>query len=670
MKNTTRGQMFIEAAAALSNRDPGDLDEQEAMYILTEYKSDAKGDLYRRLVKTAAERYFEDPENVELWADVVDRWDGTLPEVIAFMLRGELMPIIRDEAERMEATAETKNRELRRVREIATFAAMKGHERRDLLEQTIKDLETIRDETGDDSLLGATNPATAVIEAVQEIVKNQQAVAEVLRQHARVSEEIMQNLEVWDNLRELMAEFTETNPLYDLYLWATGPELEPYMTEELKKPQYGGKTIKQLWSETETDEDGFFPDDSLLMRAIIAADVAFEEAGAGGAHRDIDAKKYRDAWLTAGEGDPAAVREPITAEEAEAITGAGEDESKRKQLLEKVKYNRRSLAITLSVGKGARRLFDPREWTRGRELAAKRRDEIPGQLSFIPVKYEAEGATDTITLYCGMTSDSFLSSMTPEDFFILSFLDDAFITDNRLVSARWLYKEYLGEKPSDKQLNDFYKKLEALANTTLRINDKEVRRAWADKDENKSKKAKYREIVQSAAPIMLGSEKFVANGQVTEATVKIYDRPAVLQADIIAKQITTVPKSLLQVKKPNGRYASRTPRFYRVLFYLIRKISFIKRGYTENIIIYNTFYAETGETTHNGRQQAYKTMMDIIHHFENEGWITGHRTTHAKTTGEEGLTFTWRDDAGRITSKAHRKRRQVGKKDKTKPATK
>ena len=653
MENTTRAQMFIEAAAALAERDPATLDEYEAMYILMEFKSDAKGDLYRQLVKTAADRYFSDPEIVEMWADAAANWDHELPDLVAFTLRGALMPTIRDVAEKMQEATEAGRYELERIRETAAAATMTGTQRDALLKKTLESLATIRREIGDDSLLDDPNPATAVFEAVQEIVKNQQAVAEALKKRARANHDLMQNLEVWDRLRELVNTFTETNPLYDLYLWVTGPELAPYLAEELKKPQYQGKTIKQLWTETEKDDDGLFPDDSLVMQAIIAADTAFEEAGAGGAHKDIDAAAAREA-------------EAIPAAELDAITGAGEpetaagDKTQQKQLLEKVKYKRHSLAITLSVGKGALRLFDPREWDRGRALAARK--QIPGQMSLIPISYESAGKKDTITLYCGMTSDSFLSSMTPEDFFILSFLDDAFVNDNKKCSVHWLFKEYLGERPSERQLDDFYKKLEALASTTLRINDKEIQKAWAAKDDNRGKKAKYREIIQAAAPIKLGAEKYVAGGQVADAAVLIYDRPAVLQADLLAKQITTVPKSLLQVKKPNGRYASRTPRFYRVLFYLIRHIALIKKGLQHNIIVYNTFYTETGETTHNGKQQAYKTMMDIIHHFESEGWITGHKTTKSKTTGDEGLSFTWTDEAGRITSTAHRKRRRITQK--------
>lgn len=410
----------------------------------------------------------------------------------------------------------------------------------------------------------------------------------------------------WTEIKTALEDFRNRNPIYQLFGEITG-ELAPYIEDELKKPEYNGRSIGELFEEAAESGEAF--NLTLFAQAVDAA----REAKAEAEKRGLDVIKYK-----------------------------------------------RTPNLTLNVGKGALRLFDPREWTAGRALVDK--NQIPGQLSFIPVSYEKKGA-DEITLFCGMTSDSFLSCLTPEDFFILSFLDDAYISGNAKCSVHWLFREYLGERPSDRQLNDFYKKLEGLAGTTLKINDAQVRNAW-EVDEKKTKRTKYREIVQAAAPIKLGAEKYVASGQVADATVLIYDRPAVLQADRVAKQITTVPKSLLQVRKDSGRFVSRTARFYRVLFYLIRRIALIKSGTSPNMMILNSFYNEIGDTAPNKKALAYNTMMDVIHHFEREGWITGHKTTKSKTTGEEALTFTWSTEDGRITSRATRKRRRLPKKSK------
>ena len=698
MENTTHEQLFIEAAAALDQRDPAGLDEWEAIYILVEYKGDARGDLFRELIREAAGQYFEDQRRVDAWEDVAKKWDGKRPEAVAFMLRSELMPYIRDEAERMQKGIQTSNYELVRIREEAAAAAKSGQERSAILDATLRDLKTIRDEIGEAGLLGMTNPATAIYEAVQEIIANQQAVAEALKRQARVSAEIMQSLEVWDQMRELVNSFAETTPLWDLYTWATGPELAPYLAEELKKPQYEGKSIKELWAETPTDEDGYFPDDSLIMQAIFEADAAFEEAGAGGAHRDIDAEAAREAAAITAAAEET---EPAAGERPEEAAGAN---SETKQLLETIKY-KRAQSITLSVGKGARRLFDPREWDRGRALAAKSRDEIPGQISFfpapfkdmgavVPVSYEREG-NDAITLVCGMSADSFLQSINPEDFFILSFLDDAFVNGNTRVTPKWFYKEYYGDEPNPRQQMELYEKLDALAGTPIRVDYRQIVETWGTDEEKK----RYKEVknpVEPAAPVRLygdieetteeidgkkrttkklvsDEKRFTTRGGEAGAVIEILGRPSILQADFIAKQITTVPKSLLKVRDHKGRLIKKTPRFYRVLWYVLTRIAHIKSGGT-NKILYSTLYEETGETTARGQQLAYKIALDIVYHFEREGWITGHKEVTTKSTGEKGLTFTWTDSAGRITSNGKKKRRgggaaKSGKKDKTQPGT-
>lgn len=615
IQDDNRKNMFIQSAAALAGSDPDTLDELEAICILMEYETKARGDLYRRLVREAADSYFSDPENVSEWTEAAGIYKQDAPDLVAMTIQRELMPMVRELAAELSENLDGSPEELDAIRRETAGGTLSEDELREMLREAVKELQTMLD-------AGMYSGATQVMEAAQWVIENQRAVMEALRNMSNAAANVLQNLDTWAQMGDLVDRIAERTPLLPLYRWATSKELAPYLDEELKKPQYEGKTIKQLWQETKTDNEGLFPDNALVMQAIRAADAARQEA------------------------EPETVSKPETQRPAEVI-----------------RYKKRP-NVSLSVGKGALRLFDAREWTRSRALAP--RGEIPGQMSLftVPVSYERAGA-DEITLYCGMTSDSFLAALTRKHFFILSFLDDAYINDNKKCTIHWLYKEYFGGKPSEKQLNDLYKDLEALASTTLKINDKQVREAWASKDEKRAKGAKYREIVQAAAPIKLGAEKYIANGQVSDATIMIYDRPAVLQADLVANQITTVPKSLLRVKKEDGRYVSRTDRFYRVLFYLIRRIALIKSGTNPNMLVLNSFYTELGETTANRRALAYNTMMDVIHHFEREGWIVSHKTTESKTTGEKALTFKWTDATGRITSRATRKRRKVPAKKQT-----
>ena len=285
-------------------------------------------------------------------------------------------------------------------------------------------------------------------------------------------------------------------------------------------------------------------------------------------------------------------------------------------------------------------------------------------MSFIPVRYEAEGK-DEITLFCGITENSLLSALDAEDYFYLSFIGDAYLAGNTTITISKLYKDYMGTKPTPAQKTEFVKKLERLAGTQVRINDRQVRDAWGLRDPN----AKYKEVVQQAAPIAIGSEHFVANGQVTEATIKIYDFPAILKVDYDINQYTTVPKSLVQVKKyKNGKptkYASRTKRFYKILQYLIRRIAQMKSGKGANRLLYSTFYDEMGETNATDQKRARDCLWQIIEHFKHEGWIT-EAIEETNKAGEVGITFKW--NAAPAAGKKPAAGKRIGNKGGKKPA--
>ena len=374
-------------------------------------------------------------------------------------------------------------------------------------------------------------------------------------------------------------------------------ELEPFIVAEAqKRPDIEGKTLTEIL-------------DPLPFRAVFYA-IKGEPAP--------EADKYRDEINAFVEIIQAAREARRTAE---------------KGALPSVTYKKKH-DLALTIGKSSFRLFNPRNYPTREE-----RGSIPGQMSFIPVRYEGEGK-DEITLYCGITENSLLSALDAEDYFYLSFIGDAFLAGNRIITVSKLYKDYMGIKPSPSQKADFVNKLERLAGTQVRINDREVRDAWGLRDPN----ATYKEIVQQAAPIAIGSEHFVANGQVTEATIKIYDFPAILKVDYDINQYTTVPKSLVQVKKyKNGKpakYASRTKRFYKILQYLIRRIALMKSG-KGNRLIYSTFYNEMGETNATDQKRARDCLWQIIEHFKHEGWIT-EAIEEPNKAGENGITFMWK----------------------------
>ena len=93
-----------------------------------------------------------------------------------------------------------------------------------------------------------------------------EAVREILGTSAEVALDFMQEIDVSQKLRELIDEC-----LQDIR------ELRPYIEEELKKPQYGGKSLEDLEAEAPRDDLGIAADDSLYMIALDAARAARDQ---------------------------------------------------------------------------------------------------------------------------------------------------------------------------------------------------------------------------------------------------------------------------------------------------------------------------------------------------------------------------------------------------------
>ena len=396
------------------------------------------------------------------------------------------------------------------------------------------------------------------------------------------------DLRKWDDVRDLIGFTTELSELLERIY-----SLSPYLTAELEKPEYNGATIDELLNEAETDDDGNPLESSLFRKALTAAQTARAAAG----EKEIPAE------------------------------------------LSKIIYKKKN-DIQLTIGKGSLKLFDPKIWKK------YNRGQVPGQMSFIPVSYEKPGQEE-ITLYCGITENSFRSILTPEDYFYLSFIGDAYLAGNTRIAISKFYREMTGTRGNATQLKEVYNKLAELQATPLIINDREVRAAWHAGDE----KATYREIRQTAAPITLGAERYIINGGISEAQIIINDFPAILKIDLDIGQYTTVPKTLLQIKRKGGRALKRTPRYHAVLQYLIHEIARIKSGNRKNKIIYTTFYNDIGETSKRGQQLALTMLYIMLDHFVSEGWLTGYKEETTKSTGDTGVRVYWDAGQKRVTDK-------------------
>lgn len=609
---------FIQTAADLSGRDPGQLDAQEALYILQEYRrepQEPQSDLYRQLIDDAAQELFSDPEKAQEWQEAAEHSDRDLPDLLAFALRRDLSKVIRKKGHELcdeLPQDDPKRQEIERI-----IAPRLSPETQAALESVQTVINTVRE-----SMRPALESAQRVIESIQETINAAMAPVNALSGI----------FEQWDGLRDAITEFMENNPAFLLYSEATG-ELEPYIEAELKKPEYGGKTLEDIWTESGDEyDDGIFDENSPLMQLINAARAA------------------RDA-------EQADKKEPEPAKALPTVTYRPADNQQ----------------IQLNIDKLMRQMFNPRtadKAERGavdlfiRDPAAgykPKRGEIPGQLSFFPVSYEKAGKEE-ITLYYALDYDGdvlkklgLTGETTAEDFFILSVIADAAVTGNTNISPAKLYREFAGKAPNTDQRTQFVNRLMKMAGTMVDLDDREVMQAWGQET--------YNQYYGQLAPLKFINKRHVVNGGIVDGIIKITDFPDVLRTGRQIGQYITIPKTLLYVKKKNGRAVKRTPRFYELLMILLKEIAMIKNGSRQNKILYSWLYKELdiAEKDYHGREDALETLYVILDHFKREKWITGYKEETTKSTGEVGVKFYWTDADGKTIADKKKTRARTTK---------
>lgn len=372
-------------------------------------------------------------------------------------------------------------------------------------------------------------------------------------------------------------------------------DLEPYINAELDKPEYNGITIIDILDKYEPrDLQAGPPEGSTLAKVM---EAAREKAGIN---------------------------------------------------LPKITYNK-GVDLELNLDKLNTTLYDFRTPAMKKQIEGQLSLALPIEKAVIPVKYERDNAPE-VTLFFNYNFDHELmrrlnlpENIDDEDFFCLSIIADNYVKGNDLISATKLYRDLNGADPNTTQLSKFVDRLYKLLSTTIYINDKDVLSAWKA-EENKSDT--YNEIVGPLAPMIMHAKRYTVNGRVVDGNIKIIGFPLVFQTGRAIGQRTTIPKSLLAVKRKDGRNIRHTARYYKVLHYLIREIARIKNGTRKNKLLYDTFIVEMGEKTARGKQLAMDLFFNSLDHFTRENWIKGYKEETTKSTGKVGVKILF-DDASK-----------------------
>ena len=524
----------------------------------------------------------------------------------------------------------------RTEKKIIVDTPKRGYRREEIAEYLKTDEGKAAVESLKETIINISEVVTPVVKALEKSTQIAETITDTMRKVRDIKVDISKIVQAMmqANINTWIPENLDIEALDRFY--SEIEELAPYLKAELKKyPEYEGKTFDDLLNEVPWPA---IPD--LIAEPAGGTETEETEPAEG---EEPDPEEERIYQIIT---DLLTIRDAARAAKAAEAEAKARAEAEQEQLLPAVTYTNKP-GIELTTDKLMTVFF-------GANAPAAPKGQIPGQMAFIPVKYEKTGAPE-ITLYYTYEFDNDLftrlkleKKTDDEDYFILSFIASYWRMGDRNVSVNKMYKDLTGDNPNNKQLTALTNRLIKIAGINVYINDREVRSAWDIEDEKKT----YREVLTPLAPIRVGAERFVARGQVVEAGIEILAEPDIMKLGYEMGQYTTIPKNLLHVKKKDGRRLSRTPRFYRVLHFLIRRIAAMKSGNLSAKILYDTFYSETGETTARGRQLARDCMYTILDHFkECDKWITGYREETTPTTGKVGVRIFCSATPKKIASK-------------------
>lgn len=268
-------ELFIQAAADLSGRDPEQLDEREALHILQEYGQGIRSNLYRQLTDDAAGELFGDPQRAAEWDDALKHYDKDEPDLLALAIQRELTPIIKKKARKLYDDLPQDDPKRAELEKILIIPAL-SPEIKEALTSMIALHDSIAErmqETVAPALRGMQEAIAPALRGIGEAAAAIQGAIEA----AALPGQVMQKMfEKYAAIQDAIIELDKI-PAFALFSEITG-DLDPYIEEELKKPQYEGKDIAELWEEAQESDGGLFSENTRLMQAVKAAREAKAQA--------------------------------------------------------------------------------------------------------------------------------------------------------------------------------------------------------------------------------------------------------------------------------------------------------------------------------------------------------------------------------------------------------
>lgn len=381
--------------------------------------------------------------------------------------------------------------------------------------------------------------------------------------------------------------------------------LKPYIEAELKKPEYQGKgiTVDNIFSEESIDlyrkNKNKSSSDKLKSEIIKAALVAM----------NADAEEER----------------PIKK------NGVKLDLQAFGNALQKIDYIN-SANLKLSTDKFQNIFFSL--------CAPQSKGCLNGQRQFIPVRYERSGAEKEITLYYDYAFNNELISQhglskefDGRAYFVAAIVDNLLDEGNTDVSITKIWHE-LGHKgsPSKEALEELHNILLLGMSTIVTADVTEIKKAW-DISSNELKD----ELLSPVIPIQIVNEKFIANGQISNALIHITGHSPFYIIGNSIKHFSTWDKDVLRLY--NGR---RTKRYYNVMQFLMTQIAYMRNAKSQRSdkILYETLYTRNDDKSTRDKQLTRDMMYKLFDEvFIPTGYIVGYKEV---TTGTPGVKLNFK----------------------------
>lgn len=262
-----------------------------------------------------------------------------------------------------------------------------------------------------------------------------------------------------------------------------------------------------------------------------------------------------------------------------------------------------------------------------------RENALPGQISIIPVKMEADKDTRELTMNVSISyPEGVVKNLSP--------------TDNRIYNATaWLYAEN-GQDMTYSQIARAagWKKPNATQLDKIRASVEKMRLIsieWDNKAEAKAygKNTEYITYTGYLYPAELIDRRKTFNGKIAEGYVRVLRPLPLMEFAKERGEIATIPAAILESK------VSMTDENIAMQDYIIRRIErkrrTIKTGQAEEKIIYDTLYKNAGANTRQKKRSMIKNLYKYLEELREKGYISAYKEEATKSTGAVGVVISF-----------------------------